>query len=154
MALPPSAHDPSTAVTVCPTAAVPVTEVPPELVGAVGADSKVKERVTVAAVANSPVDALFAEIVQSPVCPLTNDTVAWETPFDSVDAPTVQRASVDEVKFTRALDDVVAETVNVRLPALFTRSDKGANEILFASPTKTRGSIYILAPSAYPPDRS
>jgi hypothetical protein len=48
---PPSAHEPSTAVRVEPTVAVPETEVPPELVGAVGAARIVNERVTVAAVA-------------------------------------------------------------------------------------------------------
>jgi hypothetical protein len=51
IALPPSAHDPSTAVSVCPTAAVPLTAVPPELVGAVGADKIVNDLVTVEAVA-------------------------------------------------------------------------------------------------------
>ena len=48
---PPSAHEPSTAERVLPTVADPDTLVPPEFVGAVGAASKVKLRVTVAAVA-------------------------------------------------------------------------------------------------------
>jgi hypothetical protein len=69
--------------------------------------------VTVAAVAKSPVDALFAEMVHRPVCPAIKDTVACETPLLNVDEPTVQRLVVDDVKFTWAFDDVVADIVNV-----------------------------------------
>ena len=68
---------------------------------------------TVAAVAKSPVDALFAEIVHKPVWPAIRDTVACETPLLNVDVPTVHRPVVDDVKFTTAFDDVVAEIAKV-----------------------------------------
>jgi hypothetical protein len=81
-------------------------------------------------------------------------TVAVEVPFKSVDAPTVHRPVVDEEKLTIAVDVVVAETVKVCADDDVTRSERVPNEMLFASPTRTLESMYMTAPTPYPPDAS
>ena len=77
--------------------------------------------------------------------------MAVDVPFASVDAPTVQRPVVDEVKFTIWPDVVVAETVKVCGDDDVTRSDSVPNVMLFASPTNTFGSMNMAAPRTVPP---
>ena len=154
IAEPPSAHDPSLAVNVDPTLAVPVTAVPPEFVGAVGAARIVNERETDAAVAKSPVEALSAVIVHSPTWFATKVTVAVDTPPDVVELPTVQRPVVEEVNVTAPPEVALAEIEKVCALDDVTRSLSVPKEMLFACPTNTLGSMYILAPKAFPPDAS
>jgi hypothetical protein len=75
-------------------------------------------------------------------------TVAVETPPESVEDPTVQRAVVDDEKLTTPPDEVLPVIAKVWVLDEVTRSLNEEKAILLACPTSTSGSMYICAPKA------